>query len=269
MLKSAIPEEVWAALHLPRRPSRARGRPRARPPWTGRSTRASTEWGVTVLQADAEMDAGDVWASVPVPASRRRPRASCTGARSPTPRSRPSCSRWSASPGALTCRASRTRTRAADARLRPRPYLDQSVRRIDWAEDSTRTVLRKLRAADSQPGVLDTLLGGEWYLHGGHPEERAARPTRRAAGHPGRGGLPGHPGRRGVDPRAAAPARARAAAPRSNCPPCGPWVTGCRRCPRRPRALLPGGAAPHLGGHPLPGGGERRASSRSPSPAAR
>ncbi|MFM9745857.1 hydrogenase maturation protein, partial [Streptomyces brasiliscabiei] len=38
-------------------------------------------------------------------------------------------------------------------------------------------VLRKLRAADSQPGVLDGLLGGEWYLHGGHPEgELRGRP---------------------------------------------------------------------------------------------
>lgn len=33
-------------------------------------------------------------------------------------------------------------------------------------------MLRKLRAADSHPGVLDELLGGEWFLHGGHPEDR-------------------------------------------------------------------------------------------------
>ncbi|MER5603572.1 hydrogenase maturation protein [Streptomyces sp. NPDC002265] len=62
----------------------------------------------------------------------------------------------------------------ADAMVVPprtRPYLDQSVRRIDWCADGTATVLRKLRAADSRPGVLDVLLGGEWYLHGGHPEE--------------------------------------------------------------------------------------------------
>lgn len=53
-----------------------------------------------------------------------------------------------------------------------RPYLDQSLRRIDWQADPTATVLRKLRAADSSPGVLDELLGSEWYLHGGHPEHR-------------------------------------------------------------------------------------------------
>ncbi|GAA3309654.1 hypothetical protein GCM10020295_74850 [Streptomyces cinereospinus] len=48
----------------------------------------------------------------------------------------------------------------------------QEDRRISWSDDSTGTVLRTLRAADSQPGVLDRLLGGEWFLHGGHPELR-------------------------------------------------------------------------------------------------
>lgn len=46
----------------------------------------------------------------------------------------------------------------------------QETRRIAWTDDATETVLRKLRAADSQPGVLDELLGGEWFLHGGHAE---------------------------------------------------------------------------------------------------
>lgn len=58
------------------------------------------------------------------------------------------------------------------ATARTRPYLRQDARRIDWENDSTERVLRTLRAADSQPGVLDELLGGEWYLHGGHPEQR-------------------------------------------------------------------------------------------------
>ena len=52
-----------------------------------------------------------------------------------------------------------------------RPYFGQDLRRIDWSADSTATVLRKLRAADSQPGVLDELLGAEWFLHGGRPED--------------------------------------------------------------------------------------------------
>ncbi len=57
-----------------------------------------------------------------------------------------------------------------------RPFLRQEERRIDWAADTTATVLRKLRAADSRPGVLDTFLGAEWYLHGGWPEETLTGP---------------------------------------------------------------------------------------------
>ena len=38
------------------------------------------EWGVTVLQADAEMDAGDIWAHAEFPCA-REPRAACTAAR--------------------------------------------------------------------------------------------------------------------------------------------------------------------------------------------
>ena len=53
-----------------------------------------------------------------------------------------------------------------------RPYLRQSVRRIDWRTDTTADILRTLRAADSQPGVLDDLAGGQWFLHGGHAEDR-------------------------------------------------------------------------------------------------
>ncbi len=47
----------------------------------------------------------------------------------------------------------------------------QDRRRIDWAADPTETVLRKLRGGDSQPGVLDEVLGAEFFLHGGHPED--------------------------------------------------------------------------------------------------
>ncbi|MGW2616064.1 enoyl-CoA hydratase-related protein [Streptomyces sp. NPDC001500] len=168
MLKSAIPEEVWAAypcfvVH----PGPVGDRGPSSLDWAIHE--GVDEWGVTVLQADAEMDAGDVWAEAPC----RLPEAS----KSELYRGEVADAALEAvllavgrfAGGAHVPRRQDT-ARAADSRLRTRPYLDQGVRRIDWAEDSTRTVLRKLRAADSQPGVLDTLLGGEWYLHGGHPE---------------------------------------------------------------------------------------------------
>ncbi|MFF0156571.1 enoyl-CoA hydratase-related protein [Streptomyces sp. NPDC005263] len=168
MLKTAIPEEVWAAYTcLIVHPGPVGDRGPSSLDWAIHE--GADRWGVTVLQADAEMDAGDVWACVPC----RVP-----------PVSKSELYRGEIADAALEALLLAVERYAAgthvplkqdasatsDAPLRPRPYLDQSVRRIDWAEDPTRTVLRKLRAADSQPGVLDVLLGGEWYLHGGHPE---------------------------------------------------------------------------------------------------
>lgn len=129
-----------------------------------------TAWGVTVLQAEEEMDAGPVWASVdcavpPVGKSDLyRGEISdaameavllavdrfASGAYVPRPQSDP----------------------ALRAVVRARPAVAQDERRIDWAADPTQAVLRKLRAADSRPGVLDELLGARWFLHGGHPEDR-------------------------------------------------------------------------------------------------
>ncbi|BBC30359.1 Hydrogenase maturation protein [Streptomyces graminofaciens] len=166
MLKTVIPEEVWAAhTCLVVHPGPVGDRGPSSLDWAIHE--GVDEWGVTVLQADGEMDAGDVWACVPC----RIPEVS-----------KSELYRGEIADAAIEAvllaverfaggtHVPRRQDAAGTADARPRPYLDQSVRRIDWDEDSTRTVLRKLRAADSQPGVLDTLLGGEWYLHGGHPE---------------------------------------------------------------------------------------------------
>jgi putative two-component system protein, hydrogenase maturation factor HypX/HoxX len=45
-------------------------------------------------------------------------------------------------------------------------------RAIDWMQDTTAVILRKIRAADSAPGVLGTLLGKRCFLYGAHEEER-------------------------------------------------------------------------------------------------
>ncbi|MEU1456730.1 enoyl-CoA hydratase-related protein [Streptomyces avermitilis] len=192
MLKTAIPREVWSAhTCLVVHPGPVGDRGPSSLDWAIHE--GVDQWGVTVLQADEEMDAGDVWASVPC----RLP-----------PVSKSDLYRGEVADAALSAvmlaverfatgtyvprkqgeqgdqgkrgdrgkqgdqgnQAGQGAARPEGAHPRIRPYLDQSVRRIDWAEDSTRTVVRKLRAADSQPGVLDVLLGDEWYLHGGHPE---------------------------------------------------------------------------------------------------
>ncbi|MBT2457768.1 hydrogenase maturation protein [Streptomyces sp. ISL-86] len=171
MLKTAVPREVWSAhTCLIVHPGPVGDRGPSSLDWAIQEN--ATRWGVTVLQADEEMDAGDVWACVacPVPPV----------GKSDLYRGEVADAALAAVLLAVDRFASGTYTpqRQPDSAGRTRPYLRQESRRIDWEADSTERVLRVLRAADSRPGVLDELLGGEWFLHGGHPEDRLR-------GHPG------------------------------------------------------------------------------------
>lgn len=177
MLRTAIPEEVWRARTcLIVHPGPVGDRGPSSLDWAIHD--GAGAWGVTVLQAEAEMDAGAVWASVTCPVPRVSKSELYRGEIADAAIEAVLLAVERFAGGTYTPRVQDTtaetaaRSGGSDARPRPRtrPYLDQSVRRIDWADDSTEDVLRKLRAADSQPGVLDELLGGEWYLHGGHPE---------------------------------------------------------------------------------------------------
>ncbi|MGA5129699.1 enoyl-CoA hydratase-related protein [Streptomyces olivoreticuli] len=171
MLTAVIPREVWSAYPcLVVRPGPVGDRGPSALDWAVHE--GVRKWGVTVFQADAELDAGDVWASVPcaVPAV----------AKSDLYRNEIADAALTAVLLAVRRFTSGTYLPvrqsgidgAEDVPVRARPYFRQELRRIDWEADSTETVLRKLRAADSRPGVLDTLLGRDWYLHGGHFEDR-------------------------------------------------------------------------------------------------
>lgn len=173
MLKTALPEDVWrehTCLIVHPGPPGDRG-PSALD-WA--IAEQAPRWGVTVLQAEAAMDAGDIWAAEPFPVP-------SVG--------KSDLYRNEASDAAVAAVLLAVR-RYADASYKPRPqtadpdtsddpvhvvwrdFFRQERRRVDWAHDTTETVLRKLRGADSQPGVLDELLGREVFLHGGHPEDR-------------------------------------------------------------------------------------------------
>ncbi|MGW2276171.1 hydrogenase maturation protein [Streptomyces yangpuensis] len=169
MLRTALPEEVWAAytcLVVHPGPVGDRG-----PSSLDHAVQdGETRWGVTVLQANAEMDAGDVWAA-----------ADCAV----PPVGKSDLYRGEIADAALEAVllaverfASGTYVPRPQAGGRARPFLRQDDRRIDWAADGTERVLRVLRAADSRPGVRDHLLGADWYLHGGHREDDLR-------GHPG------------------------------------------------------------------------------------
>jgi putative two-component system hydrogenase maturation factor HypX/HoxX len=56
--------------------------------------------------------------------------------------------------------------------------MKQDDRRVDWTRDDTATVLRKLRASDSFPGLADRIAGVDCWLFNAHPEAtlRGAQP---------------------------------------------------------------------------------------------
>jgi putative two-component system hydrogenase maturation factor HypX/HoxX len=115
------------------------------------------EWGVTVIEATRELDAGPIWAHAEF-ALRPATKASVYRDEVAT----------AATDAVLEALARFESRQPLQMQLEHagvwRPALSQRDRRIDWCGDSTETVLRKLRAADSRPGVLDEILGSPAYL---------------------------------------------------------------------------------------------------------
>src|SRR5215469_2454290 len=169
MLTTAIPADIWSArpcfiIH----PGPRGDRGPSSLDWAIMG--GARRWGVTVLQANAEMDAGDIWASVEFPLPR------C---------SKSSLYRNEVADAALEALLLAV-ARFEDGRYRPepldysrpgvsgrlRPRCRQEHRRIDWQADPTSVILAKLRAADSSPGILDVIGGDEYFLFGGHEEDQ-------------------------------------------------------------------------------------------------
>ncbi|MFB7631442.1 enoyl-CoA hydratase-related protein [Streptomyces sp. NPDC056149] len=169
MLTTAVPREVWSARPcLIVHPGPLGDRGPSSVDWAVHL--GADRWGVTVLQANDEWDGGDVWATAecPVPEVGKSDLYRNEIADAALAALLTAVDRFAAG----THRPQPQHTLPA-ARLlgRPRPRLRQDDRRIDWAADPTASVLRTLRAADSRPGVRDQLLGGTWFLHGGHRED--------------------------------------------------------------------------------------------------
>ncbi len=116
-------------------------------------------WGVVILRADEVLDGGDIYAEVgfTVPDTYK----------------------------ASLYRQEVTRAflEAIDrffAEPKPVPQIlnplhesfTQQKRRIDWQNDTTETIIKKIHQADSHPGVRDEILGVECYLFGAWREEK-------------------------------------------------------------------------------------------------
>ena len=168
MLKKMIPESIWATYRcLVVHPGPMGDRGPSSLDWAIEI--GAGDWGVTVLEANGDFDAGDVWATGTFPMRE-------TG--------KGSIYRHEVRRAAIEALveavekafdgAAREPLAEDDARVvgRARPLMKQDVRAIDWASDSTDTVLRKLRAAEGHPGVLDEVAGADFHLFGAHREQR-------------------------------------------------------------------------------------------------
>ncbi len=168
MLTTAVPDDIWSArpcfiVH----PGPRGDRGPSSLDWAIMD--GASRWGVTVLQANAEMDAGDIWASAEFTM------AAC---------SKSSLYRTEVADAALDAVLTAV-DRFADGNYRPepldygraevtgrcRPLCRQADRSIEWRAEPTSSVVAKLRAADSSPGVLDMIGGTEYFLYGGYEDD--------------------------------------------------------------------------------------------------
>jgi putative two-component system hydrogenase maturation factor HypX/HoxX len=127
-----------------------------------------TDWGVTVLQANDEFDAGEVWATSAF-SMREAPKSSIYGRE--VRRAAVDAILDALDRLVLVGGARPATDQTAGVALGPcLPLMTQDVRAIDWTSDRTERVLRKIRAGDGHPGVLDTIAGQQFHLFGAHGE---------------------------------------------------------------------------------------------------
>jgi putative two-component system hydrogenase maturation factor HypX/HoxX len=165
MLKKLIPESIWASHRcLIVHPGPRGDRGPSSLDWA--IELGMDEWGVTVLEANGELDAGDVWATRTF---RMRDASKSSMYRNEVRRAA-----LEALEEAIRKVTAGDAPGAPDAPAtgRARPLMRQDVRAIAWSADSTETVVRKIRAAEGHPGVLDSLHGTEFHLFGVHRERR-------------------------------------------------------------------------------------------------
>ncbi len=165
-LQRLIPESIWAACRcLVVHPGPVGDRGPSSLDWA--IELGMREWGVTVLAANGEFDAGEVCAT-------RSFRVREVG--------KSSVYRHEVRQAAVQGLLEAVEAIAAGAAPegcesgraagggRTRPLMSQAVREIDWEVDCTAKVLRRIRAGEGHPGVLDRVEGVDCHLFGVHPE---------------------------------------------------------------------------------------------------
>ncbi len=162
MLKKLIPESIWSKHRcLIVHPGPLGDRGASSLDWA--IELGMKEWGVTVLEANGDFDAGDVWATRSFPMR-------ATG--------KSSLYRHEVRSAAIDAVVEAVNKVIGGGRPdtldyddpnvvgQARALMHQDVRAIDWSADSTDAVVRKIRAAEGHPGVVDEVEGVRFHLFG-------------------------------------------------------------------------------------------------------
>ncbi|NOT86503.1 MAG: hydrogenase maturation protein [Methylococcaceae bacterium] len=129
-----------------------------------------TEWGVTLLEASEEMDAGAVWSSKTFPL--RAATKSSIFYREVT-QAAVDCL-WEALSffNAPAFKPEVQDYHRPDYQGTSLPAMKQAERTINWQKHKTDEILRRINAADGSPGVLDELYGQPVFLFNAHKESQ-------------------------------------------------------------------------------------------------
>jgi putative two-component system hydrogenase maturation factor HypX/HoxX len=167
-LKRAIPESVWRRHRcLIVHPGVKGDRGPSALDWA--ILRGEQQWGVTVLEANAVFDAGDIWASRLFPM-----RETTKG----------SLYRNEITEAAVACtfeaikkvssgteRPEPLDYSAPGVTGRPHPPIRKTDRVVDWGKQDTDEIFRRVRSADGSPGAVGSWVGEEFTFYDAHPED--------------------------------------------------------------------------------------------------
>lgn len=132
----------------------------------------ASEWGVTILQADEEMDAGPIWSTNNFSIQRQYGKVA----------TKSSLYRFECIHAAVKGVRQALENYSRQIPPRPldysnknvkgilRPRMSNNDRQIDWFK-SDAEIVKIINASDSQPGVLDEFFNEKYFLFGAHEEK--------------------------------------------------------------------------------------------------
>ncbi len=165
-LKRAIPEDVWRALPcLVVHPGVRGDRGPNALDWA--ILRREQSWGVTIIEAEAEMDAGPVWAWREFE-MRHAPKSSIYR-NEVTETAVITVFEALAMIEARDFRPTRLDLTKREIQGTENPPVRQADRRINWHRDTSMRVARMIHSGDGTPGLLDEIDGVPYYHYDARP----------------------------------------------------------------------------------------------------